>query len=33
MKTKPTESGAEILAGLVEHVTFHNEETALPSCV
>jgi exodeoxyribonuclease V alpha subunit len=26
MRSKPTESGAEILAGLVERVTFHNEE-------
>ena len=26
MKSKPTESGADILAGLVERVTFHNEE-------
>ena len=26
MKSEPTESGAEILAGLVERVTFHNEE-------
>jgi hypothetical protein len=26
MKSGPTESGAEILAGLVERVTFHNEE-------
>ena len=26
MKSEPTESGTEILAGLVERVTFHNEE-------
>jgi exodeoxyribonuclease V alpha subunit len=26
MKPEPTESGAETLAGLVERVTFHNEE-------
>jgi hypothetical protein len=26
MKSEPTESGAKILAGLVERVTFHNEE-------
>ena len=26
MKSKPTESDADILAGLVERVTFHNEE-------
>lgn len=33
MKSEPTERGAEILAGLVERVTFHNEETASPCYV
>jgi hypothetical protein len=26
MKSEPTENGTETLAGLVERVTFHNEE-------
>ena len=26
MRSEPTNSGAEVLAGLVERVTFHNEE-------